>query len=68
MTISAMDTLSLRLPEEIIARADKLCSRVFGVPEMGSTGLSRAAVLRIAIARGLDVLEEEFPERRKKPR
>ena len=64
----AMDSVSLRLPDEILARADHLCSRVFGVPELGSTGLSRAAVLRIAIARGLEALEAEFPERRKQPR
>ncbi len=66
--MDAMDRVSLRLPEDVVARADRMCSRVFGIPDLDSGGMSRATVLRIAIVRGLDVLEAEFPERRKQPR
>jgi hypothetical protein len=49
--------VTVLIPEEAAERATALSSRV-GVP--GVT-LTRAEVLRVAILRGLDVLEAEHP-------
>jgi hypothetical protein len=63
-----METLSLQLPEEVIGRADRMRRRLFGIPDLDRDGITRATVLRIAIARGLEALEREYPERRQEPR
>ncbi len=63
-----IESLSLRLPGELIGRTDRMCQRLFGIPDLDRDGITRATVLRIAIARGLDALEQEYPERRQEPR
>ena len=53
---------SLRLPEAFVKRADALALRLRNVPEMAATGdVNRSKVLRLAIAKGLAVLEAEHP-------
>lgn len=55
---------SVRLPEEVLERLDALAARLAEDPTIralaGGT-LSRSAVLRIAVTRGLEVLEAEHP-------
>jgi hypothetical protein len=48
---------ALRLPGEFLARADKLCGKISKDPMMRVT---RSAVLKMAIGRGLEALEREY--------
>jgi hypothetical protein len=48
---------ALRLPEEFLKRADRLCAKLAKEPMMRVT---RSTVLKMAIARGLDALEQEY--------
>jgi len=48
---------ALRLPGDFLTRADKLCSKISRDPMMRVT---RSAVLKMAIGRGLDALEQEY--------
>ncbi len=48
---------ALRLPGEFLVRADRLCARISKEPLMRVT---RSAVLKMAIGRGLDALEAEY--------
>ena len=48
---------ALRLPGEFLTRADKLCAKISRDPMMRVT---RSAVLKMAIGRGLDALEAEY--------
>ena len=59
---------SLQIPEEFLARADRLVVRLSKVPEYQALGqMTRSKALRLAMARGLDQLEAEFgPTRRKR--
>jgi hypothetical protein len=47
----------LRLPGEFLTRADKLCAKIGKDPMLRVT---RSTVLKMAIARGLDALEQEY--------
>lgn len=51
--------VSLRLPPAIVARAEALLAPLSEVPELQMLRLERAAVIRLAIFRGLAVLEAE---------
>ena len=51
---------SIRLPEEFIRRADLLAQKLRHKPEMSAMGeLTRSKVIRLAIAKGLETLEEQ---------
>ena len=51
---------SLRLAPDFITRADALINRIRRVPEYAAMGpMDRSKVLRLAIAKGLEVLETE---------
>jgi hypothetical protein len=53
---------SMRLPRRILARADALAPLLNGHPAFASRAaswVSRSAVLRAALERGLDALEED---------
>lgn len=53
--------ITFRLPAELILRAEALVSAVRADPERGAFGrVSKAAVLRLAIVKGLAVLEAEY--------
>jgi hypothetical protein len=51
--------VAIRLPDTLIERADGLISGVGALPEYQLWRISRSAVLRLAIQKGLDVLERE---------
>ena len=53
-----MQTLQIRLPGALLARAAALVPRVAEMPEASAVGtVTRAAVLRLALAEGLAALE-----------
>lgn len=52
--------VSIRVPNDLVKRAEKLVPRLSKDPEYSTWRISRAAVLRLAVARGLDALEEQF--------
>lgn len=54
--------LMLRLPEDLLERADALVEPMSREPEMRLFRMSRSAVMRIALQRGLEVLEERYGE------
>jgi len=54
------EMFTFRLSPELLQRAAAL------VPKVGAVSVSRAAIIRLAIERGLDALEEEFGKRRRK--
>lgn len=56
--------VTVLIPEDAADRAQALSGRI-GMP---GVSLTRAEVLRVAILRGLDVLEAEHPEPAAKPR
>jgi len=49
----------VRLSQEVLDRADALIEKVESLPEFAVTRVTRSAVLRLAILRGLELLEEE---------
>lgn len=55
--------ISLRMPKDVIKRADRLLPRLQQVPEFSAGRQSRAAVLRLALLRGLDELERRHLQR-----
>jgi uncharacterized protein (TIGR02266 family) len=63
---SEEDVVSVRLPRELLRRADKLIPRLKADDALNPFGLraSRSAVLRMALVRGLAVLEERYGMRR----
>ncbi len=57
--------LNTRVPREDIDRADRLAERLGADPRVGPLfggRPSRAAILRLAIRRGLDAIEAEYPD------
>lgn len=54
--------MALRIAQEILDRADALIPKLAKSPELmaGGSEVSRTTVLRLALLRGLDVLEREF--------
>jgi hypothetical protein len=61
---TAESPVALRLPPDLIERADLLMSKLEHLPEFSLSKPSRSAILRLAILRGLDVLEEEAKHRK----
>ena len=51
--------VSLRLPSDLIERAEALVENLRKEPDNVILGLTRADVLRLALARGIGALEEE---------
>ena len=57
------EIVSLRLPKEITGRADKLIPKIQGDAEHSAIGrISISSILRLAIIRGLNVVEKEFQD------
>jgi hypothetical protein len=55
--------MRLRLPQSVADRADALIARLAQHPELAAAGrVTRATVLRLAMMRGLALLEQEYPE------
>jgi hypothetical protein len=62
-------SITLRLPTDLLDRAEALVPRLEADPELATFGrVSRAAVLRLAFLRGLAILEEQYPEGPKRKR
>ena len=64
--MSTHDTqVTMRLPTDLVKRADALIGKLRKVPELKTWGrVSRAAVLRLAILHGLEALEKEYGGKR----
>jgi hypothetical protein len=54
------DKTSLMLEPTLLAHADSLIVRIAARPEMRAFRVSRTAVLRLAVIRGLEVLDTEI--------
>ena len=55
--------VSLRLPQQMLARADRLAEQLVDLAALMTSGeLARSDVLRLALARGLEQLELEASE------
>jgi len=62
-------SVMLRLPSDLLDRARRLVPLISDDPTASAFGrVTRAAVLRLAIIRGLAVLEDEFVERKRQER
>lgn len=57
--------VSVRLPKDMLERAEALVASLRQNPDNVLLGLSRATVLRLALQRGLAVLEEETQSKAK---
>ena len=56
---------SIRLPRDFLDRADALVPRLDRVPEYAALGsMNRSRVLRLAILKGLEVLEQRVQRRK----
>jgi hypothetical protein len=56
--------LGVRLPGETVKRIDSLRPRLANDPTISALGpVTRSTVLKLAIARGLEVLEREYGEK-----
>ena len=55
---------SLRLPADLLERADRLAERLDKLPEFALARATRTSILRLAILRGLDALEQEAKGRK----
>ncbi len=56
MAISEVQ-VSLRLPKDLIERAEALAPLIAALPEYQALRISRATVIRLALLEGLDALE-----------
>jgi predicted DNA-binding protein len=59
------EQVSIRLPAELLGRLEKLARRLAADPLRGALGVTRAAVLRLALTRGIEILEAETQKGRK---
>jgi len=57
---------TLRLPEDLLERADALVPAIASAGEYQAVRISRSTVLRLALLRGLVALEAEYPAKRKR--
>jgi len=51
--------VAIRLPREAVARADRLVKVLSGRPAFAAWRMTTSAVMRLALLRGLDLLEAE---------
>jgi predicted transcriptional regulator len=54
---------SVRLPADLVKRLDKMEAKLAKQPDMAAFRVTRQSVLRLALMRGLDALEEEHKGR-----
>lgn len=55
--------IPIRLPTEIVERLDALVPLLASDPKLGAWRITRSAVMRQALLRGLDLLETEYKPR-----
>ena len=60
-------TITLRLPADLLEKADALVPIVGAYEDFQAVRVSRSTVIRLALMRGLDALADEFgaPKRRR---
>lgn len=61
-TIETMDNnkqVAIRLPREVVSRAGRLTKLLAGLPAYAAWRMTPSGVMRLALLRGLDVLEAE---------
>jgi hypothetical protein len=60
--------ISMRLPSDLVERAEAMATVLAKVPEFKLWRMSRQAVIRLALSKGLDALEAQHraPSRRTK--
>lgn len=66
-TMDNEEQIALRLPADALERAEALVPKLAKLPALAAVRVTRSAVLRMAILRGLDALEAET-ERARPPR
>ncbi len=62
---STENPIPVRLTKDVIARLDHLADAAEALPEFAVSRVSRSAVLRLAVLRGLEVLEAEVKAKKK---
>lgn len=58
--------ITIRLPQDLLDRADALIDRVSDLPEYRALRITRSVVLRLALDDGLESLEARLGARRRK--
>ena len=53
--------VAIRVEADLLARAAALAERMAQTPDLRAFRVSRASVLRLAMIRGLDALEKDYP-------
>lgn len=61
-----MKTVTLRLPDKLVAELNKLTTRMKKLPTVDPDTLGRADVIRIALRRGVEALQKEVAKHEKK--
>jgi len=64
--MTTKEQVSIRLPPELLERFDKLTHRLAADPLRSPFGVTRAAVVRLALLRGIEVLEAETQKGKKR--
>ena len=61
--------VAIRVEADLLARATALAERMAQAPDLRAFRVSRASVLRLAMLRGLDALDVDYPDpsRRRRP-
>lgn len=62
--------ISIRIPADLVGRLDALVSQLESHPEFGAMGVSRNGTIRLALTKGLEVLEAGYgppPEPKARP-
>jgi predicted DNA-binding protein len=62
------EQIAIRLPSDALKRAEALAEKLAKTPALAAVRVSRSAVLRMAILRGLDELETEAGARPRRQR
>lgn len=60
--------IPIRLPTEIVERIDALVPLLASDPKLGAWRITRSAVMRQALLRGLEALEADYETRGRRPR
>jgi hypothetical protein len=55
----AFEQISIRVPTALLVRADKLAESLAALPAHAHERLTRGAVIRLAVARGIAALERD---------
>jgi hypothetical protein len=59
-------TITLRLPMDLLEKADALVPKVAGHGDLQAVRITRSTVLRLALLRGIETLEREYGAKSKR--